>query len=118
MTDNPAGSTREQLPADILAILDGLLPDYTSTACHTADALAVAAHLHPRADELRAHAERLHSRCRLNHKFTGHLCVCGCHPEPEPSVCDAYQLPTTAAASGLCARCGMSDYKHQEQPRV
>jgi hypothetical protein len=31
-------------------------------------------------------------------------------------VCEAYQLPTTSEHSGLCARCGMSDYKHQEQP--
>lgn len=31
-------------------------------------------------------------------------------------ACDAYQPPTTAADTGLCARCGMYDYKHQEQP--
>lgn len=29
-------------------------------------------------------------------------------------ACDAYQLPTTPTESGLCARCGMYDYKHQE----
>lgn len=33
-------------------------------------------------------------------------------------VCGAYRLPTTAADSGLCARCGMYDYKHQEQPNA
>lgn len=42
----------------------------------------------------------------------------GCaHPvEPldEDGVCAAYQPPTTPADSGLCARCGMFDYKHQE----
>lgn len=31
-------------------------------------------------------------------------------------VCLAYQPPTTSDDSGLCARCGMSDYKHKEQP--
>lgn len=29
-------------------------------------------------------------------------------------VCAAYRLPTTTEDSGLCARCGMSDYKHRE----
>jgi hypothetical protein len=29
-------------------------------------------------------------------------------------VCEAYRLPTAAEDSGLCARCGMSDYKHWE----
>ena len=32
------------------------------------------------------------------------------------AACDAYQPPATAADTGLCARCGMYDYKHQEQP--
>lgn len=31
------------------------------------------------------------------------------------TVCEAYRLPTTAEDSGLCARCGMSDYKHSEK---
>lgn len=31
----------------------------------------------------------------------------------EPTACAAYQLPATPADSGLCARCGMSDYKHK-----
>lgn len=29
--------------------------------------------------------------------------------------CSAYLPPVTAADSGLCARCGMFDYKHSEQ---
>jgi hypothetical protein len=29
-------------------------------------------------------------------------------------VCEAYRLPTTSEDSGLCAGCGMSDYKHEE----
>ncbi|MFG2372580.1 hypothetical protein ACGFY9_14015 [Streptomyces sp. NPDC048504] len=32
------------------------------------------------------------------------------------AVCAAYRLPATSESSGLCARCGMSDYKHQEPP--
>lgn len=31
-------------------------------------------------------------------------------------ACAAYQPPATPADSGLCAGCGMYDYKHQEQP--
>lgn len=31
-------------------------------------------------------------------------------------ACEAYQPPATAVDSGLCARCGMYDYKHKEQP--
>lgn len=31
------------------------------------------------------------------------------------AVCEAYRLPTTSESSGLCACCGMSDYKHQER---
>jgi len=79
-TPPPPGVTTEQLPDEILAVINGQLPDYTSTACQTADAVAcTATYRHPLYDELRAHAERLHARCRLNHKFTGRLCVCGCH---------------------------------------
>ncbi|MFF6781434.1 hypothetical protein [Streptomyces sp. NPDC012510] len=33
---------------------------------------------------------------------------------PDGEVCGAYQPPATSADSGLCARCGMSDYKHPE----
>jgi hypothetical protein len=86
-TPPPPGSTREQLPNHILDIARPHLPDYLSTACQTADVVACAA-CYPRSgiprpqyDELRAHAERLHNRCRRNHKFTGQLCVCGCHPD-------------------------------------
>jgi hypothetical protein len=30
------------------------------------------------------------------------------------AVCEAYRVPATAEDSGLCAGCGMSDYKHRE----
>ncbi|WP_405960809.1 hypothetical protein OG235_27990 [Streptomyces sp. NBC_00024] len=30
----------------------------------------------------------------------------------EGTVCSAYRPPATSADSGLCARCGMFDYKH------
>lgn len=86
-TPPPPGSTREQLPDHILNIVRPDLPDYLSTACQTADVVACAA-CYPRSgvprpeyDELREHAERLHNRCRENQKFTGQLCVCGCHPD-------------------------------------
>jgi hypothetical protein len=29
-------------------------------------------------------------------------------------VCSGYRLPATSEDSGLCSRCGMYDYKHQE----
>lgn len=31
-------------------------------------------------------------------------------------ACSAYQPPATPADSGMCADCGMYDYKHREQP--
>lgn len=31
----------------------------------------------------------------------------------EGAVCSAYQPPASPEDSGLCARCGMFDYKHQ-----
>lgn len=34
--------------------------------------------------------------------------------EPVAAVCSAYQPPATPEDSGLCAGCGMSDYKHRE----
>lgn len=82
MTDNhvspPPGSTREQLAGDLLAVI--ILPPYLSTACQTAGALAGAAVGQARlADRLVEESGRLHSRCRLNHKFSGQICVCGCH---------------------------------------
>lgn len=88
-TAPPPGGTREQLPDHLLALIRDRLPDYTSTACQTADTLACAACYpgsgvpRPQYDEIREHAERLHSRCRLNNKFTGQLCACGCHPEEQ-----------------------------------
>lgn len=85
-TPPPPGSTREQLPDDLLDLIRGSIPDYTSTACVTAGTLAVAVHLsHPRRAELWEHAERLHGRCRRNQKFTGQLCACRCHPTEEQS---------------------------------
>ncbi|MET8766351.1 DUF6085 family protein [Streptomyces sp. NPDC004658] len=44
-------------------------------------------------------------------------------PDPAPAatqptdgtVCTAYQPPTTAEMTGLCARCGMYDYRHTTQ---
>lgn len=42
----------------------------------------------------------------------------GTPPHPgrviDGQVCPAYRVPKTAEDSGLCARCGMYDYKHQE----
>lgn len=90
-TPPPPGSTREQLPDHILDLIRDRLPDYLSTACQTADTVACAACYpgsgvpRPQYDEIREHAERLHERCRLNNKFTGQLCVCGCHPTEEQS---------------------------------
>lgn len=34
----------------------------------------------------------------------------------EPTPCDSYQPPTTPTETGLCARCGMYDYKHHPKP--
>lgn len=36
-------------------------------------------------------------------------------PLSDALACSAYQLPVTASDSGLCTRCGMYDYKHQEK---
>lgn len=33
----------------------------------------------------------------------------------DPIPCSAYRVPATSEDSGLCAGCGMYDYKHQEQ---
>lgn len=35
---------------------------------------------------------------------------------PDGEVCGRYQPPTSPEDSGLCARCGMSDYKHEGKP--
>lgn len=38
--------------------------------------------------------------------------------DPDEAVCEVYRLPTTSESSGLCARCGMFDYKHHEARHV
>jgi hypothetical protein len=38
--------------------------------------------------------------------------ILGIKAEPEPTACDAYQPPTTPEDSGICASCGMADWKH------
>lgn len=74
---NPPGSRQEQLPADVLALLP--THPYLSTACDTA-MLLDAAHVKQSArEDLAEHADRMHDRCRLNHKFTGANCICRCH---------------------------------------
>lgn len=74
---NPPGSTREQLPADVLELLPSR--HYLSTACETARLLQVAAIRHPEREDLPEWQARMHGRCRLNNKFTGASCTCRCH---------------------------------------
>ncbi|MGQ4350481.1 hypothetical protein [Streptomyces sp. SAS_275] len=38
-------------------------------------------------------------------------------PAKDGDVCGTYQVPARSEDSGLCAGCGMSDYKHREQPK-
>lgn len=77
-TPPPPGDTREQLPAEILALVDA--PSYLSTACELAALLDAAADTHrEQAPELAVWQERQHARCRINNKYTGKLCICGCH---------------------------------------
>lgn len=84
-TPPPPGDTREQLPTHLLALIEPA--PYLSTACQTADLLALqATYSHPLHDEIRQYAERLHQRCRLNNKFTGQLCTCGCHPAEQTAT--------------------------------
>lgn len=83
-TPPPPGSTREQLPAEILDLLDGYLSPYRSTACDTAGSCERAYRNNTRWMGLLQRAEMLHQRCRLNHKFTGALCICPCHTK-EPT---------------------------------
>jgi len=74
----PPGSTEEQLPAEILMLT--VLRPYISTACETAHALESAMVRHPEhRTELELWRDRMHSRCRLNNKFTGVLCACPHH---------------------------------------
>jgi len=77
--DNPPGSTREQLPGDILELLAHRT--YLSTACETARLLDGAIIRNPERADLPGHRDRLHQRCRLNQKFTGQPCSCPCHPD-------------------------------------
>lgn len=91
-TPPPPGDRREQLPDSILAAID--VPPYTSTACHAADqcSAAIPERLEV-ADELGQWADRLHARCRINNKFTGQLCACGCHQaQPAPAAASAATL--------------------------
>ncbi|MDP5309979.1 hypothetical protein P8A21_03190 [Streptomyces poriferorum] len=75
---NPPGSTSEQLPDDILALLGPRT--YLSTACETALLLTKAITRNPARGDLPELRDRMHQRCRRNHKFTGALCSCPCHP--------------------------------------
>lgn len=77
-TPPPPGDRREQLPDHVLALIPAR--PYLSTACETAQDLETAAGVHRgQASELAVWWERMHARCRTNQKFTGQLCVCGCH---------------------------------------
>ena len=79
-TPPPPGDTREQLPDRLLALID--VPPYLSTACQTARECERAVDVHSEhGQDLRQAAARLHARCRINNKFTGQLCICGCHEE-------------------------------------
>lgn len=77
---NPPGSTREQLPDDVLALLSRRT--YLSTACETARLVDGAIIRRPDRADLAGHRDRLHQRCRLNQKFTGAPCCCPCHRKP------------------------------------
>lgn len=76
---NPPGSTKEQLPVDILALLTPRT--YLSTACETARLIDGAIIRNPGRDDLPELRDRMHGRCRLSHKFTGATCNCPCHPD-------------------------------------
>lgn len=70
--DNPPGSTAEQLPADVLALLAHRT--YLSTACETARLLDGAIIRNPERADLLGHRDRMHQRCRLNNESTGRPC--------------------------------------------
>lgn len=79
-TPPPPGSTRKQLPAEILALI--VPRPYVSTACETAQALESAMVRHPDHEvELSMWRVRMHQECRLNNKFTGKLCACPHHED-------------------------------------
>lgn len=77
-TPPPPGSTREQLPDDVLAAIRP--GPYLSTACHAAFLCETS----EPTDALAGWPQRLHARCRINNKFTGRRCICGCHAVEEP----------------------------------
>jgi hypothetical protein len=110
-TPPPPGSTREQLPPAVLALLPDL--PYTSTACDTAHACQTAADTHPvERPWLTAHADELHARCRLNHKFTGQMCVCACHgeqPAPGPAATQTTEAATTTRVFAALHRSAEQD---------
>lgn len=84
---NRPGSTAEQLPDHILALLPPA--EYTSTACDTAARLETVAADGVR-EELRGEVAYwvrwLYERCRLNHKFTGELCASPSHRDQAEDV--------------------------------
>ena len=73
----PPGDRREQLPDDVLALL--VPRSYKSTACETAQSLDVAITANPERNDLTLWRDRMHQRCRLQHKYTGVPCRCHCH---------------------------------------
>lgn len=83
-TPPPPGDRREQLPDAVLALLPA--KPYLSTACDTAQQLEQAPAPTPTSSgvipDVPRYAERMHARCRLQHKFTGVPCSCPCH-EPD-----------------------------------
>lgn len=80
----PPGDTREQLPDEVLTRIRRNLTDYTSTACGLDRALVETMADNPdTVAELKPWRERMHNRCRLNHKFTGQQCGCWCHETEE-----------------------------------
>lgn len=92
------GSTDEQLPAHILALLTPYPLTYLSTACETARLLAQAhgdLYVRNKANpsgvanllvQIMQWRMTMHNRCRLNHKFVGRLCICSCHAVEEDSA--------------------------------
>lgn len=115
---NAPGSTAEQLPDHILALIHA--PSYVSTACDTAYALALPGHSRAntgRRDEINEWVGRLHSRCRRNHKFTGVLCGCGCHTaEAPPAPRDP--CPHCESSSDRVPRAGMGQHIADMHPEV
>lgn len=74
----PPGSTEERLPEHILGLV--VLRSYLSTACQMAHALQSAITRHPEhKTELELWRDRMHSRCRLNNKFSDVSCACPHH---------------------------------------